>query len=373
MKQFRSFAIVAVVLALVAGAGWAAEVKGTRSSVGQGPDAITVLHLYGTPYEMGYAHGKLATKEVQDFYHKAAKLMQMGLGDMGSKLDDIWKKMEPFIAQRHKEEMRGLADGAGLTLQQVHQLHVIPDVSEFHCTFFAAWGKATADGHLHQIRALDYATEAHIQDHPALLVYHPNDGIPFVNVGWLGFIGVVSGMNAEKIAVSEIGESFGPQHETLEGEPMIFLMRRVLEEAKSAEQGVKIFATARRTTSFLYCVGDGKVPQARALMTGKDFCYAFDPGMMPNRRLDNVVYFSMGADSKWNDKIYEVLKPKYGQINEQVGMQDVMRGCGTGDLHAVGYDVTDLELWVANAEGPEDGFNRPFVHFDCAAAFKQKL
>jgi hypothetical protein len=252
-------------------------------------------------------------------------------------------------------------------------MHLLPDLSEFHCTFFAAWGKATADHHLHQIRALDYATEAHIQDHPALLVYHPRNGLPFVNVGWLGFIGMVTGINAQKIALSEIGESFGDQHETLDGEPMVFTMRRVCETARTLDEALQLFATAKRTSSFLYCVGDGKINQARALVTARDFCYAFDPGSLPRHRLDDVVYFSMGSDSQWNDKVYEVLKAHHGQINEKTGMEDVMKGLGTGDLHAVHFDVTALKLWVANAEGNEDGFKRQFVPFDCAAAFAEKL
>ena len=374
MRSSRWMATSLVVLAALTMACSGAEVKGSRATIGEGADAITVLHLYGTPYEMGYAHGKLATKEVQAFYNTAGKMMQAGVGMTTEKLDEIWKQMEPFIADRHKEEMRGLAEGSGLELKQVQHMHVIPDISEFHCTFFAAWGKATADQHLHQIRALDYATEAHIQDHPALLVYHPDDGIPFVNVGWCGFIGLVTGINAQKIAVSEIGESFGDDHETLAAEPMIFTMRRVCEEARTLEEAVNVFANAKRSTSFLYCVGDGKINQARALVTARDFCYWFDPGSLPSPRLDDVVYFSMGTDSSdWNQKVYEALKAKHGQINEQVGMEDIMKGLGTGDLHSVHFDVTDLELWVANAEGDEDGFARPFVHFDCAAAFKQKL
>jgi len=31
-----------------------------------------------------------------------------------------------------------------------------------------------------------------------------------------------------------------------------------------------------------------------------------------------VVYFSMGADSPWNEKVYDVLKAKYGKIDENV-------------------------------------------------------
>lgn len=154
---------------------------------------------------------------------------------------------------------------------------------------------------------------------------------------------------------------------------MPFLMRRVLEEADSLEAALGIFQTAHRTSSYLYCVGDGEVPAARALRTSKDFCEVYAPGDHGEMSLDNVVYWSMGCDSDWNRKVYDVLKAKWGQIDETVGMRDVMKGLGTGDLHAVHFDVTDLELWVANATpAPENApaFNQGFVHFSLAEALR---
>jgi streptogramin lyase len=68
-----------------------------------------------------------------------------------------------------------------------------------------------------------------------------------------------------------------------------------------------------------------------------------------------------------------VLKGAYGRIDPEVAMQQVMHGLGTGNLHAVCFDATAGEVWVANAEGdiPNviDGFNRPFVELDAKAAF----
>ncbi|MBC7287873.1 MAG: hypothetical protein H5T86_07485, partial [Armatimonadetes bacterium] len=206
-----------------------------------------------------------------------------------------------------------------------------------------------------QIRALDYATEAGIQNYPAILVYKPTKGTPHIVVGWVGFIGCVTGINGAGIAVSEIGDYYGDDRETLAGEPMPFLLRRVIATADNLQDAVKIIQDAHRTSSYLYCVGDGKIPAALALMTCKDWAYVFDPISLPNRHLDDVVYFSMGADSDWNEKVYEVLKSKHGQIDENVAMQDVMKGLGTGDLHAVAWDVTELKMWVANCTSAPPG------------------
>jgi hypothetical protein len=358
----------------VEGPGGLTVPNGKLARVGEGPDAIDVLYLWGTPYQMGYAHGRLLGDKIRKFYASTILAMSIGMKQPVEKLDEAWTKMEPFVSYDLKSEMRGLADGAGVSLQMVHRAHVIPDVSEFHCTFFGAWGKATTTGHLIQIRALDYATEASIQNARAIIVYKPKGKVPFVVVGWAGMIGCLSGISGQGIAVSEIGDNFGDEKETLAGEPMPFLLREVLERAHNVDEGTMIVQKAHRTSSFLYCIGDGKAPDARSMMTCHDFAYVFDPHSQPHRQLDDVVYFSMGADSPWNEKVYDVLKAKYGKIDENVAMQDVMKGLKTGSLHAVAWDVTDLKMWVANCTAAgigtkgNPGYDQTFVPFDVGVA-----
>lgn len=345
-----------------------AQLRGELTALEAGGERVALLHLWGSPYDMGYAHGALCREQVRALYeHLVGAVQEFGV--TLEMVDAAWAQMAPHVPQRYLDEMRGLADGAGVDLQTVQRAHAVPDLSEFHCTFFAAWSAATADGHLHQIRALDYEMNAGIQQFPALIVCEPEGRNAFVNVGWLGFIGCVSGMNAEHIALSEIGEHFGDEGETLAGTPMPFLMRRVLEDADSLDEALAIFEAAERTSSYLYCVGDAKLPGARALRTSHDFCEAWAPEDFGELALPEVVAWSMGQDSAWNRRVHDVLAPLVGTIDERTGMEAVMRGLGTGNLHAVHYDVTDLELWVANATpGPdaEPAYTRPFVHFDLA-------
>ncbi|MBI5831136.1 MAG: hypothetical protein HZB16_02365 [Armatimonadetes bacterium] len=372
-KSVRCLVAVVALLSIVAPRPARAEeppVHGQLTTLGEGAGALPVLRVWGTPYEMGYAHGKLCAERVRKLYAKLNALATVILGGP-AKVDEAWAQMEPFVAPRYMEEMKGLADGAGVDVRDVHRGAAVPDLSEYHCTFFAAWGKATADGHLHQIRALDYATLAGLQDYAALIVYEPTGRHRFVNVGWLGFAGVVTGMSDQHLALSEIGDSFGEDHETLAGEPMPFLMRRVLEDAGDLTSAVDIFKAAHRTSSYLYLIGDAKAaaaqaPAAQALRTSKDFCEVYGPADHGELSLPNTVFWSMGTDSKWNQKVYDVLSAKQGQISPKVGMEDVMKGLRTGNLHAVHFDVTSLELWVANATPMPDvkpGYDQPFLHW----------
>ena len=67
-----------------------------------------------------------------------------------------------------------------------------------------------------------------------LTVAEPDGKIPFVNVTYAGFVGSVTGMNAEKVSIGEMGGK-GLGH--WDGVPMAFLVRMVLEEADDARRG----------------------------------------------------------------------------------------------------------------------------------------
>lgn len=346
----------------------AAQVNGSVSSLGEGVDELRVLHVWGTPREMGYAHGKLLADEIKDFYAKITTAMTAGMEVDVSVLDQGWAQMEPFVPKEYLEEMEGLAEGAGVELRDVKRVHAIPDLSEMDCTFFAAWGDFTADGHFIQLRALDYATEAHIQDHPAIIVYHPNEGPAYVSIAWSGFIGVVTGMNAERVCMSEIGDDFDKANQRLAGEPMPFVMRDVVAKATTLEQGVRIVRDAKRTSSFLYLIGDAKIPGARALKTGPTVFEVYDQSNLPWGSIGDAVWMSMGADSDWNEKVRDALKAQAGKLSVESAMKGVTSELGTGDLHTVYFDATDLKLWVANADIDESpAYDEGFVTFDFGA------
>ena len=334
--------------------------------IGDPPNPITVIYLKGSPYEMGFIQGRTLKNDIRALYDSLLTAVSR-YGSL-TLLDIAYKQLEPYIPQAYKDEMQGLADGAGVDLQKVHRVHAIPDVSEMDCSFFAAWGKATVDGNLYQIRALDYATHWHLQEHPAVLVCEPDSGRRFVNVGWVGFIGVVSGMNADGLAVSEIGESFDKAHQTMAAEPMPFVLRDVLQYGTTLSQAVDIISDAHRTSSFLYCVGDSKIPSARSFKTSPTVCDVYSDSTSPNPFLDNVVYFSMGVNSHWNSDVYHFLQPRHGKIDVQTGI-DLMRTLGTASLHGVVYDPAHQKIWVANAGvDATPAYKRTFWEVDLSRA-----
>ncbi|NTU89040.1 MAG: hypothetical protein HGA54_03905 [Actinobacteria bacterium] len=74
----------------------------------------------------------------------------------------------------------------------------------FHCSGFAIFGKATVDGHLYHGRILDYLRGMGLEQNAVVMVFRPDRGNAWVNVGYAGFIGSVTAMNEKGIAIGEV-------------------------------------------------------------------------------------------------------------------------------------------------------------------------
>lgn len=365
--------VVALLLSLAAGLSAAPGVDvpahGKRQALGSGDNILTVLYLRGTPYEMGFAHGALCRDEVRYLAVEVADRMIQGMGKTPAEVDAVWQRHARHLRPEYLEELRGLADGAGTTLSAVQRFHAIPDLSEWHCTFFAAAGDATGERDPVQIRALDYETKAGIQKHPGLIVYRPDRGVPFVNVGWLGHCGLVTGMNVAGIAMSEIGDDWDQATDSFDGRPLNFVMRDAVQFGRTLDQAVRLVSEGTRTTSLLYCLSSGKERKMAALQTSHTQCRVYSPEKLPFPTKPGLVYLSMGADSKWNRKVGNWLLNAYGKIDVPTA-QRLMKELRTGNLHAVVFRPAALDLWVANASETEKAHDRPYLHFDLGSALR---
>ena len=237
------------------GAGFLEEVDGYR-----------VLHVTGEPYEMGYQQGALLRDDIRENirFLFQVKAKEITLEVKGVKLLDPKRVIQGIVSQQRKyiperffDEMRGIADGAGVDVQDVVVANFIPEL--FHCSGFALSGSATKDGTLYHGRILDYGCDWRLQEHAVLTVAQPRGKIPFVNVTYAGFVGSVTGMNAERVSIGEMGGR-GMGH--WDGVPMAFLVRMVLEEADRLDRGIEIFRNNPRTCEYYFVIADGETGKA---------------------------------------------------------------------------------------------------------------
>ncbi|UCH33986.1 MAG: hypothetical protein JSV65_15715, partial [Armatimonadota bacterium] len=348
---------------LVAAATSPALAAGYRTAVGSGADEIPVVVVSGTPYEMGYSYGSLMSAEVNACM--AGYLTAYQTGDpvrySDAALDAAWAAVSPYVKTRFVEELQGVADGSGAAYLTLRRAHCVSLVSDYACSGVCVWGAASANGHLYQIRNLDYSTDVGLQDYPIIVVYLPKTGVAHANVGFAGWVGSVAGMNAEGIALTEKGASPGSDYPfDLDGVPFWAMFRDILQDSYSLDQGLNIVSSANRIKKYYYFIGDGDLAAGRKLR-------AFDPNLdiwtdndatdevYPNV-LPYVVYITMDDAAAWTH-----LNTNYGNYNSTLMIELSQLVHGGGNLMNVVYDNTTREMWVAYAEGVENAYLRTYV------------
>ena len=223
-----------------------------------------LLMVRGTPFEMGFQHGRLLAADVRAVVEDVLQWTE-SRGLTREHLRAIHASLEPHVPNRYSAELAGLAAGSGVPLEDLELLHALP--SRFHCSGAAVAGSMTRDGKLYHSRSLDYFLDMgitdRIQNHALLIVRVPADGIPSAVPAWAGFLGAVTGMNLSGISIGEKGSS--SRDESYDGMPMIFTVREALRRGSTLEQTVEIFRAGPRTCGFNYIVGSGDEGEAVAL------------------------------------------------------------------------------------------------------------
>jgi isopenicillin-N N-acyltransferase like protein len=122
------------------------------------------------------------------------------------------------------------------------------------CTSVAFHGAARSGGGALLARAFDMEVDAVFDRKKALFLVTTPGTIPFASVAWPGLAGVVSGMNAEGLAVVVHGARAGTPR--TEGEPAVHALRRVLEHARSVGDAARLLAERPPLVSHLVVIAD---------------------------------------------------------------------------------------------------------------------
>ena len=366
-----------------------------------------ILHLKGSYYELGYQHGKL----LQDMVRKNMSRIVDNQEEIGKEPKYIMYKMLrggmherllPHIPEKYREEMRGLADGAGVTYEDVIVGNLFPEA--FHCSGIALMNRATHDGSLYHVRLLDYMTGAGLQESAVCMIVEPEGANAFMNIGYAGCIGSITGMNEQQITIGEMG---GAGQGYWDGIPMTFLIREGLEMASTLKEALSIFKDAKRTCEYYYVISDAKIPDARGIYATPKQIHFVKPG-------ENYAMFDIPAppedDSGGNKSLvqgfsvasspvqtiledadgdmvgminmqpedsiiisgpdrYKVFAERllehYGRVDETLLQEMVKRPVAMkSNLHSAIFRPATLEAWVAHAspEG-EPACDQPYHHF----------
>ena len=218
---------------------------------------LLVVRLEGSPEQIGFAHARMMYREMvenegimlrrfdEQVPSRLARLLLLDLAQL--RYRNVDRDMSP-------ERLREIAAGArGFqpdpyrdvfdTYQRFVYLNALYDIAlSFEhspligCTTFTLRGDAVNGGHTLLARAFDFEVDEVFDRQKAVFLVREDGKIPFASVAWPGLVGVVSGMNAEGLAVVVHGARGGEAKNT--GEPVVHALRRVLGKAKTLDEAV---------------------------------------------------------------------------------------------------------------------------------------
>jgi hypothetical protein len=234
------------------------------------------VYLQGSPEAIGSAHARLLRErmlsEEAELWGEYERHVPWWIARLG--IEDYSRLRFRHVDRGVPEERRReiAAEAMALqpdpfadrmpTYQRLMFLHAIYDIALplehspiIGCTSFAFDGEATADGHSIVARAFDFEAGELLDRRKAVFLVREDGAIPFASVAWPGFVGVVTGMNAEGVVVAVHGGRAGQP--VAEGIPVAFSLRAVLEHAHDTTEAVQILSAQSVMVSHIVFVADG--------------------------------------------------------------------------------------------------------------------
>jgi len=170
----------------------------------------TILRVWGTPFEMGFAHGALLRDAIVDVVENYALQVVppatlATTGAVLAKVGDI----SPALREEAAAIVEGMKSAGGahvpaldreLTANDLLTLNAMTDLVAIGCSSLSTWGDGVATdlaGAPMVVRNLDWSTDEDLLEHQIILVTMPSDPTrqPLVSVGFAGYIACLSCMN----------------------------------------------------------------------------------------------------------------------------------------------------------------------------------
>jgi isopenicillin-N N-acyltransferase like protein len=288
------------------------------------------------------------------------------------------------------------------TFQRMVFLHSLYDIALgfehsplIGCSTFMLGPEATVNGHTFLARAFDFEAGDVFDRSKAVFFVRGAGVIPFASVAWPGLVGVMSGMNAEGVAVVVHGGR-AREPRTI-GEPVVFMLRDVLERARDTREAVAILRAQSVMVSHIVIVADAAGHFAVVERAPGAEAFVRDTFADPDRVGVTNHFEGPLADDPKNvairtgttsvarrqrlDELLAGVGPHEGDARRAVEMLRDHRcaggtSCEVGDrrtidaliaTHGLVADTTDRVLWVS--AGPH--LSGHFTRFDLRAIFAE--
>jgi hypothetical protein len=313
---------------------------------------------------MGAAHGTLLRDEARLTMQRVVYLVGgVSTAQSGkwffNEMAEIQRRTAPHLPKRFLAECDALAAAAGVSRRDGRYGNLFPE--KFHCSGVAVRGKASRDGRVVHARVLDYMRDIGLQETAAVVVFLPKGQNAWITLGYAGFIGTVTAMNEEGLAVGEMG---GRGEGQWDGMPMSFLLRDIMERADNVAEALEILENAPRTCEYYYVLSD----RSRNIVGVKatpDELVVLRPGQQHPELPpvpEDVVYFSAGERA---EALGRRLHDDYGKIDVERMIEIIKRPVAMdSNLHNAIFMPESLDIWVADAGRDTVACDEPYVRLN---------
>jgi len=190
-----------------------------------------VVHIYGTPEEMGRQYGFLLKPQLQSLFTLVESVFSE------EELEEYLQlaaATEPFLPEEIRTEIRAIAHVSGISYNHLVALNVATKVA---CSTLATWGESTPEGHLIMGRNADYRSKGMNKYLGLLVVRHPENGFKSIHITYLGLVGGFSGMNSTGLSYGNmISYNSKDDSVNIQGLPVQLAMRLAGETTSTADE-----------------------------------------------------------------------------------------------------------------------------------------
>jgi predicted choloylglycine hydrolase len=192
---------------------------------------ISIVYLTGTPYEIGFAHGKLCKREIEEVNQPFFKILESLEPSKHSQWMNLARKLEENIPEEYIEEMRGISAGSDIEYDKILFLNTLSTISEGQGCF--AFAFKNRDSRIFTIRQIDGYKNSHLYKKMMLYIVKPQKGFGFAAMLIPGWIDGETGMNEKGITVSQNNSAI--KQNSWDVMPITHLSRYMLQYSKTID------------------------------------------------------------------------------------------------------------------------------------------
>lgn len=198
MARFRLAAFVLVVAALVPRGAAAQSYRMVQQDLDARRHGVTVLHVWGTHEEMGFAIGAALAEDLVEAFAQVRRYLGAGYSMTRTAATALtWP--DPAV----EAEMDAIVDGilsvvpdAPIDGTDLRIVNALSDLAYTACRSHSAWGRYVEDPvRTLSTRRFDYSALVDFMHHHVLVAMEPEQGTRWLNVGWGSIVTAITAVN----------------------------------------------------------------------------------------------------------------------------------------------------------------------------------